>query len=42
MLNELKNAGKNLRKFKRGLSIFEDHKIKESLLDHGNAPLFKN
>ncbi len=42
MLDELQNAGKNLKKFKRGLSIFEDHKIKESLLDHGNAPLFND
>lgn len=41
MLEEIEVAKKNLSKFKRGLSIFENQQLKESLLNDTNAPLIK-
>ena len=38
MLKDLNNANKNIRKFKRGLSIFEDQTLCKQLLSSSNAP----
>lgn len=38
MLKDLNNANKNIRKFKRGLSIFEDQTLCNQLLSSSNAP----
>ena len=38
MLKDLGDAEKNIRKFKRGLSIFEDKTLCNQLLSSSNAP----
>ena len=38
MLNDLEDAKKNLSKFKRGLSVFEDQTLCDQLLNSSNAP----
>jgi hypothetical protein len=38
MLKDLTNADRNIRKFKRGLSIFEDSTLCNQLLNSSNAP----
>ena len=39
MLGDLEKAKRNISKFKRGLSIFEDTKLREQLLSNTNAPV---
>ena len=39
MLDDLEKAKRNISKFKRGLSIFEDEKLREQLLSNTNAPV---
>lgn len=39
MLEDLEKAKRNMSKFKRGLSIFEDEKLREQLLSNTNAPV---
>ena len=39
MLEDLEKAKRNISKFKRGLSIFEDENLREQLLSNTNAPV---
>ena len=39
MLDDLEKAKRNISKFKRGLSIFEDENLREQLLSNTNAPV---
>jgi len=39
MLEDLEDAKKNISKFKRGLSIFEDKDLREKLLSNTAAPM---
>lgn len=42
MLDDLEKAKKNISKFKRGLSVFEDQNMKEKLLSSTNAPVISD
>ena len=42
MLDDLEIAKKNISKFKRGLSVFDDQKMKEKLLSSTNAPVISD
>jgi len=39
MLEDLEDAKKNISKFKRGLSIFEDKVLRDQLLSNTAAPV---
>lgn len=39
MLKDLEKAKKNISKFKRGLSVFDEKNLREQLLSSTNAPV---
>jgi hypothetical protein len=42
MLRDLRDTRKNICKYQRGLSIFEDQQMKTHLTSNTNAPLFQD
>jgi hypothetical protein len=42
MLDDVEFANKNLKQFRRGLSIFDDQILRKQLINKTDAPIFLN